>query len=57
MDVANLNPSTTPVQPVKSRGGTLIYMIVVIALLLSLIAAGYLFYKSQSQSFDQMNHL
>ena len=49
MEVANLNPSTTPVQPVKSRGGTLIYMIVVIALLLSLIAAGYLFYKSQSQ--------
>ena len=49
MDVVNLNPSTTPVQPTKSRGGTLIYMIVVIALLLSLIAAGYLFYKSQSQ--------
>ena len=49
MEAVNLNPSTTPVQPVKSRGGTFIYMIVVIALLLSLIAAGYLFYKSQTQ--------
>ena len=53
MDVANLNPMVAPVQavqPVQSGGsGTFIYVIVVIMLLLSLIAAGYLFYKSQSQ--------
>ena len=50
MNVANLNPTVAPVQPVKSGGGgTFIYVIVVIMLLVSLIAAGYLFYKSQSQ--------
>src|SRR6056300_1092721 len=49
MDVVDLNPTIAPVQSVKPRGGTVIYVIVVIALLLSLIAAGYLFYKSQTQ--------
>ena len=55
MDVANLNPmvapvqAVQPVQPVQSGGGgTFIYAIVVVMLLLSLIATGYLFYKSQS---------
>ena len=52
MNVANLNPMVAPVQPVQpvksGGGGTFIYVIVVIMLLVSLIAAGYLFYKSQS---------
>jgi hypothetical protein len=53
MNVANLNPTVAPVQPVQpvksGGGGTFIYVIVVIMLLVSLIAAGYFFYKSQSQ--------
>ncbi len=53
MNVVNLNPMVAPiqsVQPVKSRGGTFIYVIVVIALLISLITAGFFFYKSQKQT-------
>ena len=53
MNVANLNPMVAPVQavqPVQSGGGgTFIYVIVVIMLLVSLISAGYLFYRSQRQ--------
>ena len=50
MDVVNLNPMVAPIQPVEpsgSRGGTFVYVIVVIALLISVIAAGFFFYKSQ----------
>ena len=53
MDVVNLNPMVAPIQPfqpVKSRGGTFVYVIVVIALLISLITAGFFFYKSQKQT-------
>ena len=51
MEAVNLNPTVAPVQPVQpvKSGGTFIYVIVVIMLLVSLIAAGYFFYKSQSQ--------
>ena len=62
MNVANLNPTVAPVQPVQAvqpvksgGGGIFIYVIVVIMLLVSLIAAGYFFYKSQSQEIIDLS--